>query len=326
MPIAAKPPSLYWYAQALTASKEWRWQWRYITKYWGLLVAMPLALLIYTLPAAEQQALFFSESTQLLGQSLLTAILFLAATLLWLGVSLFYLVQITLQLRRYRQQLKQVFAADSDKRLHWLDGLMTALLVCWGYAVLVFVAGDQLASPWLSDSGVLLLALSLVWLLCYCGVQQRPGFAELFTPEDANDMAASAVAEPELVDAEKYQRSALGEEQAQRIAAKVRQAVYQQQLYLDPDLTLYKLADHIGVSAQYLSQTLNQTLQQSFYDYINAARVSAAKHQLRHTDASILSIAMAVGFNARSSFYKAFKANTGLTPAQYRAKTAVSTP
>lgn len=157
LPIAffALPPSLYWYAQALTANKEWRWQWRYITRYWSQLIAMPLALLIYTLPAAEQQALFFSESAQLQGQSLLTASLFLAATLLWLGVSLFYLVQITLQLRRYRQQLKQVFAADSDKRLHWLDGLMAVLLVCWSYAVLVFVAGDQLASPWLSDSGVL---------------------------------------------------------------------------------------------------------------------------------------------------------------------------
>jgi len=74
------------------------------------------------------------------------------------------------------------------------------------------------------------------------------------------------------------------------------------------------------VSAQYLSQTLNQTLQQSFYDYINDARIAAAKQQLQHTDDSVLNIAMAVGFNARSSFYKAFKASTGLTPAQFRAQ------
>ncbi|MBZ9613474.1 helix-turn-helix domain-containing protein [Rheinheimera maricola] len=118
----------------------------------------------------------------------------------------------------------------------------------------------------------------------------------------------------------KYQRSALGETQAQRIAAKVQQAVHSGQLYLDPALTLYKLAEHIGVSAQYLSQTLNQTLQQSFYDYINEARIAAAMQQLQQTDDSVLTIAMAVGFNARSSFYKAFKNCTGLTPAEYRAQ------
>jgi AraC-like DNA-binding protein len=67
------------------------------------------------------------------------------------------------------------------------------------------------------------------------------------------------------------------------------------------------------VPAQYLSQTLNQTLQQSFYDYINEARIVAAKQLLQHTDDSVLNVALAEGFNARSSFYKAFKVSSGLT-------------
>ena len=322
LPVAffALLPSMYFYAQALTANKEWRWQRRYIAEYWTQLLAIPLALLIYTLPAAEQQALFFSESAQLQGQSLLTAITFFAATLLWLGLSTFYLIRITMQLRRYRQQLREVFAADSGKRLHWLNGLIVALLLSWSYAALVFVAGERLASPWLSDTGVMILALILVWLLCIGGLQQQPGFAELFSATTNEEPVESVVEEPKPEDAIKYQRSALGEEQAKRIAGKAHHAVYEERLYLDSALTLYKLAAHIGVSAQYLSQTLNQTLQQSFYDYINDARITAAKQQLQHTDDSVLSIAMAVGFNARSSFYKAFKSSTGLTPAQYRAQ------
>lgn len=316
LPVAffTVPASLSLYAKALTASTEWHWQWRYLAPYWPLLIALPLALLIYTLPEAEQQALFFNESMVLQGQSLWTAITFLLATLLWLVMSLFHLFRITMQLRCYRQQLRQVFAEDSGKRLAWLDGLMVALLLCWVYAVLVFLFAEPVATPWLSDSGVLILALMLAWLLCYGGLQQQPGFTELFTDTGSTTVAEQA----EAADTAKYQRSALGEEQAQRIAAKAQQAVYQQKLYLDPALTLYKLAAHIGVSAQYLSQTLNQTLQQSFYDYINDARIAAAKQQLQHTNHSVLSIAMAVGFNARSSFYKAFKASTGLTPAQYR--------
>ena len=307
----------------------WRWQWRDSTSYWTQLLALPLAVLIYTLPEVEQQALFFAESAPLQGQALITAALFWLVTLLWLAISLWYLLRITRRLRRYRQQLRQVFAADSGKRLYWLDGLMAALLLSWGYAVLVLLAGEQLASPWLSDTSVLLLALLLVWLLCYCGLQHQPGFAEVFSKDDSQAPTAAAVQEAGEVKppaTDKYQRSALGEAQTERIANKLHQAVYQQQLYLDPALTLYKLAEHIGVSAQYLSQTLNQTLQQSFYDYINDARIAAAKQQLQHSNDSVLTIAMAVGFNARSSFYKAFKASTGLTPAQYRAQNQVQAP
>lgn len=316
LPVAffALPVSLYLYAQALSAVKPWHWQWRYSKGYWPQLIAIPLALLIYTLPQAQQQALFFADEADLQGQVLLTAIGFLLATLLWLGLSLFYLVRITLLLKQYRDKLRQVFAADAGKNLYWLNGLMAVLLLSWGYAVLVLLAEDALDSPWLSETGVLLLALILVWLLCSCGLNQLPGFTECYqVPDDTTPFETPIAAETE-----KYQRSALGEVQARRIADKVRTAVYDEALYLDPALTLYKLAEHIGVSAQYLSQTLNQTLQQSFYDYINEARIAAAKQRLQQTEDSVLSIAMAVGFNARSSFYKAFKNSTGLTPAQYR--------
>ena len=312
------PASLLLYTRALTASTPWRWQWRDIRVFWPQLLAIPLALLIVTLPVEQQQALFFADDAELQGQQLITAVLFFIATLLWLLLSLVSVLRIALIIKGYRQQLKQVFAADSGKRLGWLGALMGILLLTWCYAVLVFLLPEP--SPWFSEAGVLLLALVLVWLLCSCGLNQQPGFAELAA-------APQAEAEPDeamtTTDNAKYQRSALGEAQAQRIAAKVQQAVYSGQLYLDPALTLYKLAEHIGVSAQYLSQTLNQTLQQSFYDYINEARIVAAKQLLQQTDDSALNIAMAVGFNARSSFYKAFKVSTGLTPAQYRAQQSV---
>jgi AraC-like DNA-binding protein len=241
--------------------------------------------------------------------------------LLWLVASGWYVLRISLQLRQYRRQLRRVFAADAGKRLYWLDGLLAALLLSWAYAVLFFVLEERVHSRWLSAAGVILLALLLVSLLCVCALRQQPGFAELFgsaTVQPLPDPAAEAESPPST-EAAKYQRSALSEEQAQRIAEKARQAVYEQALYLNPALTLYQLADHIGVPAQYLSQTLNQTLGLSFYDYINAARIEAAKQQLVQTEDSILSIAMAVGFNARSSFYKAFKASTGMTPVMYRA-------
>ncbi|WP_164881449.1 AraC family transcriptional regulator [Pseudoalteromonas sp. R3] len=116
----------------------------------------------------------------------------------------------------------------------------------------------------------------------------------------------------------KYQHSALSDEQANRIARKIHNAVVTEKLYLEPDLTLYKLAEYLKVSANYVSQTLNQTLGQSFFDYVNKARIDAATELLRANDKTVLDIAMAVGFNARSSFYKAFKTHTGMTPGEYK--------
>lgn len=323
LPLAffALLPSLHLYVQALTAPHAWQWRSAQRKHYWALGLALALALLILSLPATDRQALFFGDPGPLHGQMLITAATFLLATLLWLVASGWYVLRISLQLRQYRRQLRRVFAADAGKRLYWLDGLLAALLLSWAYAVLFFVLEERVHSRWLSAAGVILLALLLVSLLCVCALRQQPGFAELFgsaTVQPLPDPAAEAESPPST-EAAKYQRSALSEEQAQRIAEKARQAVYEQALYLNPALTLYQLADHIGVPAQYLSQTLNQTLGLSFYDYINAARIEAAKQQLVQTEDSILSIAMAVGFNARSSFYKAFKASTGMTPVMYRA-------
>jgi AraC-like DNA-binding protein len=174
--------------------------------------------------------------------------------------------------------------------------------------------------------------LLLVWLLAWVGLTQQPGFSDVYQVQTGATLSqalsqtlsdkvkpADADVGPQAQNPVKYQRSALAEPQSLRIAAKLQQAMQSELLYLDETLTLYKLAEHLAVPAHYLSQTLNQTLQMSFFEYVNQARVEAAKQKLRQSDESVITIALSVGFNARSSFYKAFKANTGQSPAQYRA-------
>ncbi|WP_409013100.1 helix-turn-helix domain-containing protein [Brevundimonas sp.] len=47
-------------------------------------------------------------------------------------------------------------------------------------------------------------------------------------------------------------------------------------------------------------------------------RVRAAERQIIEGSESILAIALSVGFNTRSSFYKTFRRVTGLTPKAFR--------
>ena len=92
----------------------------------------------------------------------------------------------------------------------------------------------------------------------------------------------------------------------------------EQQLYLDSALSLQKLAQHLTIPANYISQTLNNTLGQNFFDYVNRGRIDHAQQLVLNTDMSITDIAYASGFNARSSFYKAFKQALGCTPSVLR--------
>jgi AraC-like DNA-binding protein len=91
----------------------------------------------------------------------------------------------------------------------------------------------------------------------------------------------------------------------------------------DPDLSLERLARHLGTNTAYLSRALNEGLGLSFNDAINRLRVEEVCRQLRtEAEGDLLQIAFDAGFSAKSSFNRWFKAQTGKTPSQFRASAA----
>lgn len=84
-------------------------------------------------------------------------------------------------------------------------------------------------------------------------------------------------------------------------------------------LKLRDLCDHLGENAHYVSQVINQDLGATFYDLINQYRVQAAQQLLvEKPTASVLDIALELGFNSKSPFNSAFKKIAGTTPREYR--------
>jgi AraC-like DNA-binding protein len=82
---------------------------------------------------------------------------------------------------------------------------------------------------------------------------------------------------------------------------------------------LQKLSQRVGALPNQVSQTLNQEIGTSFFDYVARWRIEASKPMIMAGEASVLTTALEVGFNSRSTFYKAFKRETGMTPKAYRA-------
>lgn len=89
--------------------------------------------------------------------------------------------------------------------------------------------------------------------------------------------------------------------------------------FLDDQLTLQKLAHKLDLPDKELSLLINQNLHQHFFDFINGYRIQEAKALLTSKqELSVLEIVYQVGFNSKSSFYTAFKKETGVTPLVYR--------
>ena len=102
---------------------------------------------------------------------------------------------------------------------------------------------------------------------------------------------------------------------------KVNAMVVSQRLYLDPYLSLDSLARIAQLSSGYLSSLINNYSESNFSDYINKFRVEQAKNLIDNEDFNkytVVSIGLESGFNSKSTFYKAFRKFTGVTPTEYK--------
>jgi len=90
--------------------------------------------------------------------------------------------------------------------------------------------------------------------------------------------------------------------------------------YLQPEITIKMLSEELNVSSEYLSETINNTLNKNFFDFINYYRVEEFKNQCKNEKnkhLSILGLASECGFNSKATFNRVFKKVTGLTPSEY---------
>lgn len=90
--------------------------------------------------------------------------------------------------------------------------------------------------------------------------------------------------------------------------------------FLDPDISLIKVANVLGITRNQLSYVLNNVMQTTFYDWVNSNRIGYVLERMKRQDEdfSVVTIAMEAGFNSISGFYGAFKKQTGVTPSAYR--------
>ena len=121
----------------------------------------------------------------------------------------------------------------------------------------------------------------------------------------------------------KYASSPLDQDQYAKLIARLSEYIQKEELYLQADLSLKEVAQNIQSNPSYLSQAINHYLGIGFKDYINRFRIERAKQALLDPQNALLTIeaiGQQCGFQSKSTFFRAFKKETQLTPKQYVAQ------
>ena len=93
-------------------------------------------------------------------------------------------------------------------------------------------------------------------------------------------------------------------------------------IWREEGLTIGALATKLSVPEHRLRRTINKGLgHRNFSSFINRARIEAACDMLRdpeHVHTTMLEIAYDVGFSSMGPFNRAFRAEVGRSPTEYR--------
>ncbi|WP_136483764.1 AraC family transcriptional regulator [Vibrio sp. H11] len=112
--------------------------------------------------------------------------------------------------------------------------------------------------------------------------------------------------------------SAMATSDAQAIVLKLDDLMHTQQAYLDPDLTLDRLARKLTIPAKQISAAVNQIHGRNISKLLNEYRIEHAKQYLVNSDESITQVYLRSGFQTKSNFNREFSRVTGQTPSAYR--------
>ena len=108
----------------------------------------------------------------------------------------------------------------------------------------------------------------------------------------------------------------------QQLVAKLERLMTTERAHRQDGLTIGSLASQLGLPEYRLRRLINQALgYRNFNSFVNRYRIAEVKAALadpRQADVPVLTLALDAGFRSLGPFNRAFKAETGVTPSEYR--------
>jgi len=213
---------------------------------------------------------------------------------------------------KYRAEAGRSLANYDPRTFEWMLMLQLFTLAIWFLKALPALSPAPIVLSQVAD----LLMVIVIYLIAI--TQWREPHFFLVPRLDAESLANH------LEDEEGAEGPSAGEldcDTRAHVFERLRNAMEQQQLYLDNELTLSKLAEATGLSRHHVSETLNRHAGQNFYEFINSYRIQVVCERLISEQREpVLNIALEAGFASKSAFNAIFKQFTHMTPTAWRRK------
>ncbi|MEM6771308.1 MAG: helix-turn-helix domain-containing protein [Bacteroidota bacterium] len=204
------------------------------------------------------------------------------------------------RIQRFQEWLRENYSEFSRIRLQWLKVVVGLLLVlCLLWCADVMLRESSRVFHWESANALFMGGIVLV--LSVGGLRQQAMGNVDFVPPTETDTPTKITLDADLLN-------------------RIKEEMREQAFFRQPELTLKQFARELGLPPRQVSQYLNQGLEQSFVDFVNSHRVAYLQERLADGALdrfTLLAIALESGFNSKSSFNRAFKRFTGITPTAY---------
>ena len=217
-----------------------------------------------------------------------------------------YVALIIRLLWAHSERIKATYSTIERIHLGWLRRRLVIYAAIWGagLAMMAAVRFNLQAIPLVAQIVAFLTALN-VFATGYRAMLQGE---IVFGPLEAGP-------------GRKYERSSLTPENATLHKTRLLELMEREKTFLDPEITLPKLAQVLDIPVAHLSRVINDLLQRNFWEFINHYRVKDAKRRLAMPDAGrdkLITVALDSGFNSLATFNRVFKELAGRTPSEYR--------
>lgn len=215
-------------------------------------------------------------------------------------------------LTKHIKNIKDQFSNIEKINLLWLKTLVIASLIVFGVNVLLFNINNyihfagyyQLVHVAYSFSSI------YVFYIGYFGISQGNIFANYY------DYNLEVVSKSNI----KNTSVEIDDRGFSEIIHHLTTLMEKEQAYLDPEITLGKLSNLLQIKPDVLSDVLNSSLNQNFFDFMNKYRVEDFKIKClskENQHLSIMGIAYECGFNSKAAFYRSFNKFEGISPTAY---------
>jgi AraC-like DNA-binding protein len=219
----------------------------------------------------------------------------------------FYLFRSLQVYNTYKSMTYNLVSFADSVMFRWTQRFLIAFLLLIGIRFLFFILNPE-AGAFGQKFWYYVCFSLLFYYITISGYTNSLLSATPFSPE-----TAEPVTEPQTETEQKMPDLELWKTKVEALMTKDR-------MYEDPELIIAALAGKLDTHAKKISQVINQGFGMNFNDFVNHYRIRAMKQKIEegeHNIQTLLGLAFDCGFNSKSTFNRAFRRETSLTPKEY---------